>query len=98
MLSIDVGARLRGDYATMMASNIAAVRAGVMSADEARPGSTRRRGRPDPGAGDRRAAWRDQWGRAAQWRGAELIGRASFRTGGASVAALVARSCEAGPN
>jgi hypothetical protein len=36
VLSIDVGARLRGDYATMMSSNIGAVRAGVMSADEAR--------------------------------------------------------------
>jgi HK97 family phage portal protein len=36
VLSIDVSARLRGDYPTMMGSNIQAVRAGIMSADEAR--------------------------------------------------------------
>lgn len=35
-LAIDVGARMRGDYQSMMTSNVAAVRSGIMSADEAR--------------------------------------------------------------
>jgi HK97 family phage portal protein len=35
-LVIDLSGMLRGDYATMMSTNIAAVRAGIMSADEAR--------------------------------------------------------------
>jgi HK97 family phage portal protein len=47
VLSIDLGERLRGDYATMMNVNIAAVRSGVMSADEAR-----REAGLDPRGGD----------------------------------------------
>jgi phage portal protein BeeE len=35
-LSLDLSGMQRGDYASMMASNIAAVRSGIMSADEAR--------------------------------------------------------------